>query len=180
MLDTAITFNGIALSRTTLSLAGIVAQVQQQTSFWFCILGLSSVVGAPLLVAMLACAGAGLERYGHKEASERVLIYARTLSPWITADVFALSMITFLFAVQGNHLHTTIPDGTALGITTDWFSGFYVGLGMGAAGFSLKWKAVHYPHDDHDEDLKALAAVADGADYATVSMSDGNAPATFA
>lgn len=156
MLDTAITFNGIALSRTTLGLQDIAVRVSHETGTLVCVAMALSVVGVPLLVAALALTGEALRRYGdtgRKGLSQNLLHLARALAPWITADVFSLSMITFLFSVQGEHLHTTIPDGTLLGITSDWFSGFYVGLGIGAAGFSLKFKAVHWPKEDDFDDL---------------------------
>merc|ERR1719247_754175 len=150
MLNTAITFNGIALSRTVLGLREVIGIIGQQTNTWVCCVLVFSVVGAPLLVALLAILAVVMRKAGQTGVSEGALICAHGLAPWITADVFSLSMVTFLFAVQGDHLHTTIPDGTFFGISSDWFSGFYVGLGLGAAGFSLKWKAVHRPEDEHE------------------------------
>merc|ERR1719387_2373236 len=83
-------------------------------------------------------------------------------------------MITFLFSVQGDHLHTTIPDGRLFGITSDWFSGFYVGLGIGAAGFSLKWKAVHWPEEDEADDLDLLRMPP-----ASSTLPSGSVPAEY-
>eukprot|EP00928_Gymnodinium_smaydae_P017990 TRINITY_DN16859_c0_g1_i1.p1 TRINITY_DN16859_c0_g1~~TRINITY_DN16859_c0_g1_i1.p1 ORF type:complete len:982 (+),score=205.93 TRINITY_DN16859_c0_g1_i1:18-2963(+) len=80
---------------------------------------------------------------GANAQSQGVLRLAHALQPWITTDAFSLSLVTFLFTVQGDNLQTLVPDGEILGITTEWFSGFYMGLGLGAAGFTLKWKAVH-------------------------------------
>lgn len=145
MLDTAITFKAIALSRTRLGFAEIASKINHQCGILVFVLLALTVVIAPLVVVILGVSASLADR------GDRLLHIASKVAPWITADVFSLSLVTFLFAVQNEHLHTTIPDGEAFGITSEWFSGFYVGLALGAAAFAIKWKVVHEEHAEYEE-----------------------------
>eukprot|EP00929_Paragymnodinium_shiwhaense_P101683 TRINITY_DN64838_c0_g1_i1.p1 TRINITY_DN64838_c0_g1~~TRINITY_DN64838_c0_g1_i1.p1 ORF type:complete len:1521 (-),score=405.62 TRINITY_DN64838_c0_g1_i1:59-4621(-) len=138
VLDVAFTFEGIAFGRQTLGLQGIYAQIWERCGWALACILACTVAVAPLLVAL--CAMIGAKTSG--AFGDRLLYYGSLLSPWVMADVFALSLVTFLFTVQGTHLHTMVPDGTLFHITSEWFSGFYLGLGMGATGVALKWRVI--------------------------------------
>lgn len=131
MLDSAVTLHGIALCRSTLRLDEIATKAAETSGFagpCLMVLVFVSVVVVPLVVSVCAYLG-----------------HARLVSlmaPWVMTDVFSLSLITFLFTVQSSNLQTFVPNGTLFGIESEWFSGFYVGLGLGAAGFSLKWNLI--------------------------------------
>eukprot|EP00927_Polykrikos_kofoidii_P083474 TRINITY_DN8553_c0_g1_i1.p1 TRINITY_DN8553_c0_g1~~TRINITY_DN8553_c0_g1_i1.p1 ORF type:complete len:993 (+),score=117.09 TRINITY_DN8553_c0_g1_i1:74-3052(+) len=154
MLDTAVTINGIALCRTRLRLDEIAYRAATGAFLGKVIVAVIAISVAVIPLAAAVCAFNGWSRS------------TAMLTPWIMTDVFALSLITFVFTVQTDHIQTLVPNGTLFGMESyaisEWFSGFYVGLGLGAAGFSLKW---HLFQIEEREDAACIEMSRHAADH---------------
>jgi len=171
LLDVVVTYEDFAVGRQRLGLSGIAwalaAQGGPAVGVPLMLLFLAVVILGPLVVGALAVAagvlGAGAgspvapEETGHGDAdaagdvlvappserASRLARWARALANWTLPDVFALALVTFLFTVQERSIQSAIPQGSLLGRTSFWFSRFHLGgLGIGAAGFALKWTSV--------------------------------------
>lgn len=136
LLDSAVTLDGVAFCRHQLGIWQVLERVGAHAGGLAALALALVVVVFPLAVATLGYVGT------LRAGDDWLLRLGAALAPCICTDVHALALVVFLFTAQGDHLRTEIPTGSLAGVTSNWFSGIYVGLGMGVAGFSLKWKVL--------------------------------------